>query len=163
GRSDDVGMERGPALAGVVVDPVVRGRVRCAGAARGRAVRAADHRRRARGRAGRGRAGRTGAAARRAVPRHDGRRARHRGAGDVHHDYAARPWVADNSFASEPLLFSAYLGAAALALALCALGRDRRAANLLGALALGALLLALGRHTPVHALVRTIVPPLAYM
>jgi hypothetical protein len=60
-------------------------------------------------------------------------------------------------------MFSVYAGAAALALALLAVGRGRTMGNALGILAIITLLISLGRHTPVHAVFRTVVRPLLYM
>lgn len=61
-----------------------------------------------------------------------------------------------------PLLESAYLGAAVVALAALGVGRSRQRVALL-ALAVGALLLALGRHTPVHGAFRLVALPFRYM
>jgi hypothetical protein len=85
--------------------------------------------------------------------------------GDPYEDYPAAAIVGEPLVDGLPLSFSVYLGAASLSLALAAFGRgrQRRGAMLLGGCALGALLLALGKHTPLHQWVRTVVPPLAYM
>jgi hypothetical protein len=78
-------------------------------------------------------------------------------------DYAAAPWIGEKLLDGYPLMYSVYLGASVLALALLAFGRGRRAGTVLGALAVFALLISLGRYTPVHNLLRTVVRPLAYM
>jgi len=83
--------------------------------------------------------------------------------GNPYSDYPAAAVIGDDAFPHEPLFFSAYAGVAALGLALCAFGRGRRAANGLGVVALVALLVAMGRHTPLHAILRTLIPPLAFM
>ena len=85
--------------------------------------------------------------------------------GDAYEDYPAAAIVGEPLVDGLPLSFSVYMGAASLSLALAAFGRgrQRRGAMLLGGCALGALLLALGKHTPLHQWVRTVVPPLAYM
>ncbi|MEZ4392766.1 MAG: YfhO family protein [Polyangiales bacterium] len=62
----------------------------------------------------------------------------------------------------DPLYFSHYLGATTLGLALIGLRRDRRSFTLAAVVAL-ALLCAMGRHTPVYAAVRALVPPLRLM
>lgn len=66
-------------------------------------------------------------------------------------------------FRSPPLAFGVYLGGSVLALVLVSFGRGRRLPWGLLTVALLGLALALGRHTPVHALLRTLVPPLAFM
>jgi hypothetical protein len=78
-------------------------------------------------------------------------------------DYVAARVIGDRNLDGFPLFYSAYLGAAAVALALAAIGRRRRLPALLGGGALLALLVCLGRHTPVHAVLRAVVRPLAYM
>jgi hypothetical protein len=82
--------------------------------------------------------------------------------GDVYGDYPAAHVVGEPRLDGLPLSYSVYLGASVLGLALIAL---RRRALELGLLALTgfALLIALGRHLPVHRLIRRLVPPLAYM
>jgi hypothetical protein len=76
------------------------------------------------------------------------------------------PWVR-TLLDGRPLSMSLYLGGSVLALVLIAFARrrDRAWFHVRGValLALLALLFALGRHTPVHALVRVLLPPLAYM
>jgi hypothetical protein len=85
--------------------------------------------------------------------------------GDAYEDYPAGAIVGEPLVDGLPLSFSVYMGAASLALALAAFGRgrQRRGALLLGGCAIGALVLALGKHTPLHQWVRTVVWPLAYM
>ena len=83
--------------------------------------------------------------------------------GDPYTDYVAGPWVGEKDLDQRPLIYGCYLGASAIVLAGFAFGRRRRAPLILGILALFALLLALGRHTPVHAIFRTLLPPLGYM
>ncbi len=61
-----------------------------------------------------------------------------------------------------PLLASYYLGATVLALVLAGLSRDRRSLCLVAVVAI-ALLLAMGRHTPLYALARFLVPPLRFL
>jgi hypothetical protein len=82
---------------------------------------------------------------------------------DPYQEYPAGKWVGEPRIDGLPLLYSVYLGGGVLALALLALGRGRRTAWALAGLAVLGLSLALGRHTPVHQIVRTLVPPLAYM
>jgi hypothetical protein len=62
-----------------------------------------------------------------------------------------------------PLFYGLYLGATVVALALAALGRRRAFATALAACALFALLVGMGKYTPVHQALRTIVRPLAFM
>ena len=60
----------------------------------------------------------------------------------------------------EPFLRSLYLGLSTVALVAAAGATRRRAALALAALAIGMAAFALGRHSPVAALMETIVPPL---
>ena len=83
--------------------------------------------------------------------------------GDPDGIFPAASIVGEPRLDGMPLSYSMYLGASVIALALAAFGRGRRMALALGGLAGFALLLALGRHTPVHAVFRRIVFPLAYM
>jgi hypothetical protein len=83
--------------------------------------------------------------------------------GDPYAAYPAGSWVGERELGDRPLLYGCYLGSSVLLLALMAFGRGRRLANTLGVVAVLALLVALGRHTGVHALVRVLIPPLAYM
>lgn len=93
-----------------------------------------------------------------------------------------RPWVRDY-LGGAPLSLSAYLGGSVLALVALAFfpfrrrsttppGQDEepaetepsiRAAMLVAALGFLFVVFALGRHTPVHAALRALLPPLAYM
>lgn len=76
------------------------------------------------------------------------------------------PWV-HTLLDGRPLSMSLYLGGSVLALVLVAFVRRRDRAWVqvwgLAVLAVLSLLLAMGRHTPVHALARVLLPPLAYM
>ncbi len=83
--------------------------------------------------------------------------------GDPYTDYVGGPWVGEPGLGDRGLLYGCYLGASVAALALLAFGRGRRLAATLGITAAVALLTSFGRHTPVHAAIRTLVPPLAYM
>jgi hypothetical protein len=83
--------------------------------------------------------------------------------GDPYTDYAAGPWVGERGLASRPIVYGSYLGASVIVLASFAFGRRRRGSLVLGLVAVLALLLALGRHTPVHSLFRTLIPPFALM
>ena len=83
--------------------------------------------------------------------------------GDPYTDYVAGPWVGEPGLTSRPVVYGSYLGASVIVLASFAFGRRRRGPLLLGSFALFSLLLALGRHTPVHALLRILIPPLALM
>jgi len=80
----------------------------------------------------------------------------------------AAPWVS-RYLDGTPLSFSTYLGGSVLVLVVLAflpvLKRQpsRRTAALVAAVAMGFLLMALGRHTPIFAVVRVLVPPLSYM
>lgn len=78
-------------------------------------------------------------------------------------NYPAAAYVGEPLLDGLPLMYSVYMGASAVALALVALGRGRRMAACLGFLALAALIIALGRHTPVHGLWRLVMRPFAYM
>lgn len=68
----------------------------------------------------------------------------------------------DHYFSHGILSFSVYLGAALVGLALVALSRRRDVIFLAAFAALG-VLVSLGGATPVHAALRVLVPPLAYM
>ena len=83
--------------------------------------------------------------------------------GDPYADYVAGPWVGERGLDGRPIVYGSYLGASAIVLASFAFGRRRRGPLILGMLALFAVLLALGRHTPLHAIVRILIPPLALM
>ena len=83
--------------------------------------------------------------------------------GDPYTDYVGGPWVGEPGLGDRGLLYGCYLGASVAALALLAFGRGRRLAATLGITAAFALLISFGRHTPVHAVIRTLIPPLAYM
>lgn len=72
-------------------------------------------------------------------------------------------WLGEDALGKLPLFYSLYAGAGVMLLAACALGRRRRLAGALAALWLVAVLIALGKHTPVHAALRGLIPPLAYM
>jgi hypothetical protein len=82
--------------------------------------------------------------------------------GDAYSDYPAASVVGEPRLDGLPLSYSVYLGASVLGLALLALRRRALVLGLSG-LTLVALLIALGGHLPVHAVVRRLVPPLAYM
>ncbi|HEY8925275.1 MAG TPA: hypothetical protein VIU64_12895, partial [Polyangia bacterium] len=83
--------------------------------------------------------------------------------GDALEDYPAADVVGEPMVDGLPLAFSVYVGASVLALVLAAFGRSQRLALRLAILAALVLLVALGKHTPVHQILRTVVPPLAYM
>lgn len=83
--------------------------------------------------------------------------------GDALEDYPAADVVGEPMVDGLPLAFSVYVGASVLALVLAAFGRSQRLALRLALLAAFVLVVALGKHTPVHQLLRTIVRPLAYM
>jgi hypothetical protein len=83
--------------------------------------------------------------------------------GYAYGQYPAAPWVGEKLLDGFPLMYSVYMGASVVALALLALGRGRRAGSLVGAGAVFALLVSLGRYTPVHNVIRLVVRPLAYM
>jgi hypothetical protein len=83
--------------------------------------------------------------------------------GDPYTDYVAGPWVGERALEQRPVVYGCYLGASVLVLASFAFGRRRRGPLILGLVALFAVLLALGRHTPVHAVFRTLIPLLARM
>jgi hypothetical protein len=83
--------------------------------------------------------------------------------GYAYGEYPAAPWVGEKLLDGFPLMYSVYMGASVLALALLAFGRGRRPAAILGGLAGFTLLVSLGRFTPVHNVVRTVIRPLAYM
>lgn len=83
--------------------------------------------------------------------------------GDPYGSYPAGRWVGERALLDRPLTYSLYCGAAALALALAALGRRQRRAQAIAGFGVLAFLIALGRHTPLHQIVRTVLPPLARM
>jgi hypothetical protein len=83
--------------------------------------------------------------------------------GDAYGVFPAAAVVGEPRLDGLPLSYSMYCGASVIALVLAAFGRGRRLAWALGAVAAFALLLAFGKHTPVHAVFRRIVFPLAYM
>jgi hypothetical protein len=83
--------------------------------------------------------------------------------GDAYGIFPAAAIVGEPRLDGLPLTYSMYMGASVIALVLAAFGRGRKLAWALGALAVLALLLAFGKHTPVHAVFRRIVFPLAYM
>ena len=83
--------------------------------------------------------------------------------GDAYGIFPAASIIGEPQLDGLPLSYSMYMGASVIALALAAFGRGRKVALALGGLTTFALLLALGRHTPVHAIFRRIVFPLAYM
>lgn len=77
--------------------------------------------------------------------------------------YPAATWIGEPRLGGMPLAFSLYLGASVLALATLAVRRRDSLTMAFAGLALAALLIAMGRYTPVHGLLRRLVPPLAYM
>jgi hypothetical protein len=83
--------------------------------------------------------------------------------GDPYTAYPAGAWVGEPGLGQRPLLFGCYLGSSVLVLALLAFGRKRKLAVTLFVVALLALLAAFGKHTGAHAVIRALVPPLAYM
>lgn len=83
--------------------------------------------------------------------------------GDPYTDYPAGPWVGEPGLGDRPLLYGVYLGCSVLALALLAFGRRRPLATVLGATAIFFLLVSFGRHLGLHAVLRFLVPPLAFM
>jgi hypothetical protein len=82
---------------------------------------------------------------------------------DPYQSYPAAPWIGDPDLDGWPLTLNVYLGASVIALALMGFGRGRRLSLWLGVLAAMALATALGRHMPVHRVLRTLIPPLGYM
>jgi hypothetical protein len=97
--------------------------------------------------------------------------------GDPYGVYPGGRWAGDGASDDRPLLYGVYLGASVLVLALAGLGAGgvgrtvaapvtgragRHARLALVSLALLAVLLALGRHTPLHALLRGLLPLFAY-
>jgi hypothetical protein len=82
--------------------------------------------------------------------------------GDVYGDYPGAPVVGEPRLDGLPLSYSVYLGASVLALALIAF-RRRFIIIALGSLTGFALLVSLGKFLPLHALVRRLAPPLAFM
>lgn len=83
--------------------------------------------------------------------------------GDPYAAYPAGAWVGEPGLGQRPLLYGSYLGSSVLVLALLAFGRRRKLAATLSVVAALAILAAFGKHTGVHAVIRTLVPPLAYM
>jgi hypothetical protein len=83
--------------------------------------------------------------------------------GDAYGVFPAAAIVGESRLDGLPLSYSMYMGASVIALVLAAFGRGRRLALALAGLAGVALLLAFGKYTPVHAIFRRIVVPLAYM
>lgn len=82
--------------------------------------------------------------------------------GDVYGDYPAAPVVGEPRLDGLPLSYSVYMGASVIVLAL--IGFRRRFIFIaLGCLTGFALLVALGKFLPLHAMVRRLVPPLAFM
>jgi hypothetical protein len=63
----------------------------------------------------------------------------------------------------QPLATSVYAGGSVLALVLLGFGRRRSQASIFAALAGLGWLVAMGHHTPVHEVLRRLVPPLAFM
>lgn len=82
--------------------------------------------------------------------------------GDVYGDYPAAKIVGEPRLDGLPLSYSVYLGASVLGLALIAMRRRLLVVGLAAASCF-ALLVAMGKHLPVHRLVRVLVPPLSYM
>jgi hypothetical protein len=82
--------------------------------------------------------------------------------GDAYGEYPAGRWVGERADGL-PLSYSVYMGASVLALALAAFRRGRPLVFVLAGLGGCALLLALGRHLPVHAVVRRLVFPFSFM
>jgi hypothetical protein len=82
--------------------------------------------------------------------------------GDVYGDYPGAPVVGEPRLDGLPLSYSVYMGASVLALALMAF-RRRFIVIALGCLTGLALLVSLGKFLPVHAMVRRLAPPLAFM
>jgi hypothetical protein len=82
--------------------------------------------------------------------------------GDVYGDYPAAAIVGEPRLDGLPLSYSVYFGASVLALALAAFRRQFLVLGI-AAVTLVALLTAFGKHLPVHALVRRLIPPLSYM
>ena len=71
--------------------------------------------------------------------------------------------VGDKKLDGGPLTYNAYLGISILALAFVAIRRTERITLILGAGAGLALLVAFGKYLPIHAVVRRVIPPLAFM
>jgi hypothetical protein len=82
--------------------------------------------------------------------------------GDVYGDYPAAHVVGEPRLDGLPLSYSVYLGASVIALALIAF-RRRFLFIALGCFTGFALLVSLGKFLPLHAVVRRLVPPLAFM
>jgi hypothetical protein len=83
--------------------------------------------------------------------------------GDAYGEYSAGRWVGEARADGLPLSYSVYMGASVLALALAAFRRKRPMVFVLAGLCGFALLLALGKHLPVHAVLRRVVFPLSFM
>lgn len=83
--------------------------------------------------------------------------------GNPYEHYPGGRWVGEPRLDGLPLMYSEYVGVGVLAFALMAFGRGRCLAVSLGVLTAIAFLIALGKHTPLHQILRTLVPPLAYM
>jgi hypothetical protein len=71
--------------------------------------------------------------------------------------------VGEEGLLGFPLIFSVYLGASVVVLALVGLGRSRHFATAVAGLSVIGLLVAMGRFTPVYGAVVTVVPALANM
>jgi hypothetical protein len=89
--------------------------------------------------------------------------------GDPFGFYPGGTWAGDGSTDARPLYYSIHLGTTVFALLLAGLNKwsreNRRLASvpwLLMGLAVLGFIVALGRHTPVHGVLRTLVPIFAY-
>jgi hypothetical protein len=83
--------------------------------------------------------------------------------GDAYGEYPAGRWVGEARADGLPLSYSVYMGASVLALALAAFRRKRPMVLVLAGLSGFALLVALGKHLPVHAVLRRVVFSLSFM
>ena len=83
--------------------------------------------------------------------------------GDAYGEYPASRWVGEARTDGLPLSYSVYMGASVLALALAAFRRKRPFVLALAGLSGFALLVALGKHLPVHAVLRRVLFPLSFM
>jgi hypothetical protein len=83
--------------------------------------------------------------------------------GDPFDDYPGQLVVGDARLSNRPLTDSAYAGASILALVLLAFGRQRRLAAALGILTAAMFLFSVGKHLPLHGILRTLLPPLGFM